>query len=230
MTDQTKPEPTDDKPTPQPAAPGTAPDSQAGEAQPQAKTFTQDQVNEFLRGRLEEHTASLLKKLGVTSIDEGKSAVTKAKELEDANKTELEKLTTRLSTAEQRATEAEQKRRIALIKAAVIAEASKPGKVAGDRLEAAYKLLDSSKLTVKDNDEVEGVADAIVALLEVHPFLKADETKPAPQPEKPKGTVQPTNPAGTSGEPDLSWHPLKRSNKNAFGAPRVFVNTKTNEE
>lgn len=217
MTDQQNPAPENDKPTPQaaPAAPGTDPGKQSGDTQPQAETFTKEQVNGMMVTRLKEKEAEILKKLGITSIDEGKSAVVKVKELEDANKSELEKLQGKLTAAEQKAVEAVQNMQKALYKSSFVIEAMKPGNVAGDRLEAAYKLLDTSALKITDDGKVEGVTEALKALLEANPFLKAEEPKPTPQ-EKPKGTVQPTNPAGATPGYDLSWFKLSGGEGGGF--------------
>ncbi len=191
---------------PNPAATGTEPGKPSGATTPPEKTFTQADLDNIVRERVAKEQATTLKKLGVAKLDDATAAISKVKEIEESQKTEQEKLAEKAREAEYRAMQLEERSKSALFEAAFIKQASKPGMVSGDRLDAAWKLLDTTKLSINDNGGVEGAADALTALLEAYPFLKAESTKPTPAPKIPA-----SNPAGTgSGEPDLSW--LKTKN------------------
>jgi hypothetical protein len=201
-----------DNPNDQAPITGTEPGQQAGETIPE-RTFTQADLDRIVKERLGKQESSLLKQIGVTTLDEAKTATAKLKAMDEASKTESERLNDQLKAAEGRVAKAEDDRRKALVKAAVIAEASKPGRVAGDRLEAAYKLLDTSKITVGEDDTVSGIEDAITALLEENAFLKAEE------PKKGRQSLGATNPQGTGNADNLDWMRQSRIGGvgNAFG-------------
>lgn len=96
---------------------------------------------------------------------------TKASEfdkIKEANQTELEKAQARAQELEEKATKAEQRAMQMAIRSAVINEASKQKALSP---EAAYKLLDTSTLTVEDDGTVKGVSEAVTALLEENTFL-----------------------------------------------------------
>lgn len=195
--------------TPPAAATGTEPGKQSGNTTPPPeKTFTQADLDRLIQDRLQKQEQSFLNKLGVSKLDDAKTAVGKVKEIEDAQKTQAERDAERLHEYEYKVMQLEEANKGALFRADFVVQASKPGLVAGDRLEAAWKLLDRSKLSINDNGEVEGTDDALKALLETYPFLKSEPSKPnVPAPKIPA-----SNPAGTgAGEPDLSW--LKSANR-----------------
>jgi len=164
------------------------------------KTFTQEELNQIVTDRLARQKASLEKthadKIGAdyADYDTLKAAAAKLQELEDAKKTELEKLTGRLEAIEtERANEAkraseelatlqaqntalEQQRVDMLMRTTVVAEATRQGFFDPDD---AYGLLDLSKLTVED-DKVEGVEEALKALAKAKPYLLQAKTRLGP--------------------------------------------------
>lgn len=58
---------------------------------PAGKTFTQDDINHLIAQQKKEAQASILKQLGVTDIDSVKDALAKFKEMQDSQKTEMQK-------------------------------------------------------------------------------------------------------------------------------------------
>jgi hypothetical protein len=96
---------------------------------------------------------------------------TKASEfdkIKEANQSELEKAQTRAQELEEKATKAEQRAMQMAIRSAVINEASKQKAISP---EAVYKLIDTGTLTVKEDGTVEGVNEAVTALLGDNTFL-----------------------------------------------------------
>lgn len=204
---------------------GTQPGKPAGEE----LKFSQSDLNNIVRDRLKEAKASIiaevLKDLGVGSLDDAKKATTKLKEIEDAQLTAQQKLERDLQGKTEALTTVESKYQRVLIENAALKAFG--GKVAPDRHAAAIKLLDTSKLSVDKDGNVQGIAEAVTALLEENPFLKPSEPAPAtPQGKTKNPPIDPTNPAGTSTTPDLSWHPLKRNTEVRIGGGGIINHKK----
>lgn len=213
-------------------APAGATDTGAGSkpgtpANATAKTFTQEEVNLFVQTRVNETKASflgdVLKELGVNSLEDAKAATNALKKIQDDQLTAQQKIERDLATekaARERTESAYQK---ALIENAALKAFG--GQVAPDRHVAAIKLLDTSKLSVDANGAVQGMADAVKALLEENPFLKPSDPAPATPGGKPKAPpIGATNPAGTGNQNDLSWHPLKRNTEKRVGGGGYSTN------
>jgi predicted ribosome quality control (RQC) complex YloA/Tae2 family protein len=141
------------------------------------KTFTQDELNEIVgKVRNDGREAGLkdaLKKLGVEDLDAAVDAVKKAKELEEANLSEKEKLEKRIQELEdankkasQTLSETESQAMEATIKAAVVDQAASKFESG----EAVYQLLDRFLITVDDNGDVVGVDKALEKVAEKYPF------------------------------------------------------------
>ena len=132
------------------------------------RTFTQDEVNSFL-------AAEKRKLQDSEEIKAGRAAQKRLAELEEAQKSEAEKLTERATKAEQLADQRAAKYRAALIRSSFTAQAMAAG-VPSDRIDAAYKLADLSAVEVdEDTDSVSGLDAPIKALPD---WLKAP-AKPA---------------------------------------------------
>lgn len=207
-------------------APAGATDTGAGSkpgtpANATAKTFTQEEVNLFMQTRVNETKASflgdVLKELGVNSLEDAKAATTALKKIQDDQLTAQQKLERDMATA----TEARQKAESAVQTTRIENSALKSFKnqVATDRYDAALKLLDTSKLSVDANGAVQGMAEAVTALLEAYPFLRPSDPAPAVPGGKPKAPpIGATNPAGTGNQSDVSnWHPLVRNADKRIG-------------
>ena len=106
--------------------------------------------------------------------DDLKAAADKWQAQEDKNKTELEKLQGQIATLESDRDQALQQVQSTLIESAFIAEASKAGYAnPGD----VYHLADTSKVTINDEGQVEGVEDAVKGIGDRLP--KAKPTAPS---------------------------------------------------
>lgn len=73
--------------TPEPTA-SVEPEETKDEA---SKTFTQEDVDKLIAGRLTRAQADVLKELGVESVDQAKQALAQLQEIEDSKKSELDK-------------------------------------------------------------------------------------------------------------------------------------------
>jgi membrane protein involved in colicin uptake len=138
--------------------------------------MTQEEFNTALAARLKKYA----------DYDELKKAADKYKVIEDANKTEVEKLREAAATAQTKATQLEAQARESTLKGAVIAEAAKQG--FADPMDA-YKLLDVTKMELAEDGTVKGLTEALTALAAAKPYLRA---KNAP-------VVPPANPPRDSG-------------------------------
>lgn len=155
-------------------------------------TLTQEQFNATLADRLkrdrEAQQAKFLQSLGVDSIDAATAALADYKQLKDSQLSETEKLQKELDTARARAEEAQTEavKAIAasnerLMKAAVIAEASKSDYgIHEDARTDVWLFIDREKIKVNDSGDFDGVAEAIKAAVEAKPYLKGEIKQQGP--------------------------------------------------
>jgi hypothetical protein len=174
------------------------PDASINESTPPEtsdKTFTQADLDRIVQDRLNRDRAKF------ADYDDLKAKATKLDELEQANKTELEKLLARAEEAEKRAAEASERaiqsaRRVALVSAATAAGAVDP--------DAVLKLVDADALTIGDDGQVTGAEEAVKALLESKPYLVgSNNNTPAP-----RGAVE-GGPRGSGSPKQLSRDDLR---------------------
>ena len=132
-----------------------------------AMKLTQEQMNARLARHADEIQKNMLKEFGVESKDSIKEILTKHKEMEDANKTELEKAQSRLKELEEQSTKfqnaaTEKEYQLAAFKAGVNA----------DSIDEALTL---AKTKVNDDTTIE---DAVKGILEKYPiFGKSADSK-----------------------------------------------------
>lgn len=101
----------------------------------------------------------------------------KLKEIEDAEKSELEKLQEQVAAAEQEKVTALERANSQLVRAAVIAEAASQGAVDPDVIVA---LVDRGEIEVDESGEVAGHQEAVAQLLEAKPFLRKSGSPAGP--------------------------------------------------
>lgn len=185
------------------------------------RTFTQADLDRIVTERLKRQEESI--KAQFANYPALQEQASKWAEYEESKKTELQKIQDAAKAKEVElqneliALKTDRETlsatvRTAQVKAAVIAEASAQG-ITGKQLEATYKLLDVSKLTFDDKGEI---TNAAVVVEETIKHYELKPNAPQPQSAKPGTKINPTNPAGASTEPDLSWHPLNRRNESSF--------------
>jgi hypothetical protein len=148
-----------------PAADHTEPASQP-EPEP-AKTFTQAELEKIVGERLARERA----KYG--DYDDLKAKAAKFDSLEQKNKSDLEREREAREAAEKKAADAMAAANARLIRAEVIAAAAAAGAVDTD---AVVALLAEGAVTVADDGTVTGAEEAVKALLEAKPWLKATAT------------------------------------------------------
>ena len=102
--------------------------------------------------------------------------------------TELEKLKADLEAERQARAQAETQRTQQLLRTQVISAAAKAGL---NDPEDAVRMLDTSEMTVADDGTVDGLEQALGALLKAKPYLIKSTS----------GTISPTNPAGGQQRP-----------------------------
>lgn len=156
-----------------PTNPPEAPPETPPEAPPEPVKLdmTQADLDRIIADRLARDRAKH------ADYDELKAKAAKLDEIEEAQKSELEKLQDQLAENQRKAAEAQAERDGAIIQNAVLVEAGKQG-VPQDRLGAALKLLDTNMLSVEDDGTVTGVQEAVKAMLEANAFLIGDGTTP----------------------------------------------------
>lgn len=127
------------------------------------KTFTQDELNAIVQDRLARATKGQPSKDELTEL---RAAKTKLEELEQAGASELEKANKAREQAEAKATEALATANERLLKSTAITALVGAGVTS---VEAAYRALDKTGLTVEDDGTVSGLDDAVKALVEEVP-------------------------------------------------------------
>lgn len=160
MTMPTPPAPPPTPPPPDPTPPAPP---------PEAKTFTQAQLDAIVKDRLAREQAKF------AGFDEIAAKAAKFDEQEAANKSDLDKANARAEAAEKAAVAAKATVQDALKRVAVTTAAMKANAVDPD---AVFALLDQSKVTVADDGTVTGVDDAVKSLLESKPYLVGNQTPP----------------------------------------------------
>ena len=154
-----------DEPGQQDAGQGTPPAQQ----QEPAKTFSQEDVNNLIAKESRAAQEKLLRDLGVTDTKSAKEGLAKLKEMQDAQKTEAEKLAADLAASSEKITAAETR--------ALAAEAKLEAIASGVPADKADKVI---KLAAAYDGET--MADKIKAVLEEFPELKGQPpAAPAPQ-------------------------------------------------
>ena len=172
---------------------------------PMEKQFTQSDLDRIVKERLErerqKHQKAITEKYG--DYDQLKGAAKKLQEIEDANKSELEKVAERATTLQQRLQEVEsqnarlaQERTDALIRSAVVSAATRMGFV--DPMDA-YAMIDLAQIKANnETGEIGGIEDLLKALGESKPYLLQQ------QQASPRAVLAPTNPGARkqTGETD----------------------------
>jgi len=130
-------------------------DAQGGGQQP-GKTFTQAELDAILAERLSRQKAQF------KDYDDLKAAAGKWAEVQEAQKSEAQKLAERAAKAEQERDAALQRAQERLIRAAFIAEAAKAGAA---HPEDVYALADTTAVKLDEQDNPVGVAEAVAAVI-----------------------------------------------------------------
>lgn len=129
---------------------------------PADKVLTQADVDRIVQERLTRERQKF------ADYDDLKSKATKLDELEQANKTELEKLLARAEAAEKQAAEAAERAKASTLRAAVVSAATAAGAVDPD---AVLALINHDAVTIGDDGQVTGADEAVKALLASKPYL-----------------------------------------------------------
>lgn len=193
MTDETTGAPTGQQ---DPTATGTDPAQTGGQTD---RTFTQADIDAIVKDRLARQRRSTAEKYG--DYEALKTAAAKLAEIEEANKTEADKVLERIAAAEAALAESKadnlrlaQERTDALVRSTVVAKAT----VLGFRDPAdAVSMLDMAALELQDDGTVAGADEALTALSEAKPYLL---TGTAPHPQL--GPTAPGRQSAQSGESD----------------------------
>lgn len=143
------------------------------------RVFTQDELNRINKRTKEQAEQravnGLLETLGLESVDDLQAAIKAKQELENANKSELEKAMEAQRKAEQRAEAAVKAANDKLIKAALMAEA---GKLGVSHPQDAHLLADMSKIELDDTGEVIGASEVVKELVESGRLVTTGKPKP----------------------------------------------------
>lgn len=174
-------------------ATGTTPEAKGAEAEEKLP----QNVEEAFKRRLERERRRLQEQLQkqYADYDELKKAAAELAKVKEAQLSEqerlakqLEELKSQLAQAQQQQAQLEQERIEALIRAAVVNEATKLG--FHDPLDA-YRMVDLSALTVEEDGRISGVGEQLKALAEGKPYLlRKEQLSKIPATNLPRGGAQ----------------------------------------
>lgn len=143
------------------------PDPTPDPAPDPARTFSQADVDRIVKERV-----ARVKAAPPADYDDLKAAAARLAEIEEANKSELERAIARAEAAEKDREKILADAKETRLTAAILAEAAKADRKVIDP-EAAVQLLDKSTLELDDNGVPTNIADAMDSLLKTRPFLVA---------------------------------------------------------
>lgn len=177
-------------------------------SEPTEPTFTQEEVNQLLgkirsEGRTkgnEQAIDDILEKTGIDSLESLIAIADEHKELTLSAMTEKERLESELADSKLAQERAEAKEASATLSAnEAVIKSAVVGAAAGrfESAEAAYMLLDTDSLVLAEDGSVEGIEEALDALLETYPFLKKGGVTSIVSPTNP---ANPTPPTGRTDE------------------------------
>lgn len=126
------------------------------------RTFSQADLDRIVQERLARERQKY------ADYGDLKAAAGKLRDIEEANKSEVERAREKAAAAEARATAAESESREVRVRAAIVAEAARKGVVDPD---AAVALMDRSQLAFDDDGTPSNVAEAMDSLLTAKPYL-----------------------------------------------------------
>jgi phage I-like protein len=136
---------------------GASNDAQGGGQQPEPRMFTQQELDRLIAERLERQAKKF------ADYDALKAKADKWVEIEEQQKSEQQRMAERLAKLQEERDIALQTSQQRLIKAAFVAEAAKAGVAhPGD----VYALADLAAVSMGDDGEVRGVAEAVKAIVE----------------------------------------------------------------
>ena len=134
------------------------------EEQGEARTFTQEELNVLVgRARIEER-----QKYG--DFEVLKAEAEEGRKLKLAQMTETERLQVELAEAQRKAIDADERTASAMIQSEIKVKAAQMGIVDPD---AAVLLVDRTAIVYSEDSGVKGVPEALNALMEAKPYLKA---------------------------------------------------------
>lgn len=182
----------------QKAAPEANRDNKATTAE---RTFTQAEVDKIIRSEAKGEAKKLVAQQ-YADYEELKAKASKWQEAEDAKKSELDKLTERLTKLEEarKTLEGEnarlaQEKQAALIRAEVVAKATT---LNFNDPSDAYRMLDLATIKVAEDGKFEGIDEQLKALAEAKPYLLRAQQEQSPTPTPKLGATNP--PRGGAGQ------------------------------
>ncbi len=132
------------------------------------KTFSQDDVNRIIKARAERELQTVLQEAGLAGVDELKGLVQAKRQAEEAQKSEMQKLQERAAQLEKQLADAAEKQKALMTQSDITAKAAKLGIIDPD---AAYRLLDTSKLEYDEAGQPTNSEALLTGLLKDKPYL-----------------------------------------------------------
>lgn len=132
------------------------------------KTYSQDELNKLFGERAKQAKTATLKELGFASFEEAEALIKKARDTEEASKSELQKAQERAAELEKRIEAEAAMRKEMAVSHEIAIQSGKLGIVDGD---VAYKLLDKEAIEFDDNGKPKNIEDLLKKLVQDKPYL-----------------------------------------------------------
>ena len=139
----------------------------------EVKQYSQKELDRMFAERAKQAEQAALKRLGFERIEDAEAVIKKARDYDEAQKSELQKLQEQLAAKEKREAELLLAHKKMTVRSEVLGLASKLGVADA---EAAYKLIDHDAVEFDDNGKPKNLEDLLKATIKEHPFLVGSGT------------------------------------------------------
>jgi len=152
------------------------------------KTYSQDELNRLFGERAKQAKTATLKELGFASFEEAEALIKKARDTEEASKSELQKAQERAAELEKRIEAEAAMRKEMATSHEVATTANKLGIVDSD---VAYRLIDKESIEYDDKGKPSNIEALLKKLAQDKPYLLAGNKPGAFNYGKGEGAVDP---------------------------------------
>jgi len=139
----------------------------------EVKQYSQKELDRMFAERAKQAEQAALKRLGFERIEDAEAVIKKAREYDEAQKSELQKLQEQLAAKEKREAELVMAQKNIIVRSEVLSLASKNGIADA---EAAYKLIDHNAIKYDNDGKPTNLEELLKATVKEHPFLVGSGT------------------------------------------------------
>ena len=152
------------------------PENSGDGASANVKQYSQIELDRMFAERAKQAEQATLKRLGFERVEDAEAVVKRARDYDEAQKTELQKLQDKLAEKERHEQELIAAQKKIVVRSEVLSLASKAGIADA---EAAYRLIDHEAIKYNDDGTPANLDDLLKDVIKEHPFLVGSSTSSA---------------------------------------------------